>query len=241
MHEEYQFTVFDRGVGELTYCGKRELVGPTQVNVFAPGEVHGAECNASWDLRSAYVPVSLVRQVADQLEWRLRGDFYFPNRVIQNDDLRNRFRRLFDAITEPVTQLSAESLFLSCLTFLFERFTDTPNSQKDATKEPKAAQLCREFLESRYSEEVPLETLARLSGVSAFHLIRSFKRRFGVSPHAFQIALRLNSAKTALQNGATPTEAAMASGFFDQSHLHRYFRRTFGVTPHKYRQMVSTR
>jgi AraC-like DNA-binding protein len=236
MHEEYQLTVFDRGVGKLTYQGKRELVGPPQVNVFAPGEVHDSECATHWELRSAYLSGDLVRQAADQLAFH--GELYFPQCVIASHDLQVRFLRLFDAIASPVTRLATESVLLSALSLLFERFTDARRTLKAAGKEPRAVWRCREFIESHYLEDVRLETLARVSGLSVFHLIRSFKRRFGIAPHAFQIGLRLNRAKAALRSGSTPAEAAVASGFFDQSHLHRYFRRSFGVTPNQYRLMV---
>jgi len=109
---------------------------------------------------------------------------------------------------------------------------------KGIGNERRAVLQCRAFLESHYSEEVRLETLARISGLSAFHLIRSFTRQFGVPPHAFQVVLRLNGAKAALQNGATLAEAAVANGFCDQSHLHRHFRRSFGVSPGQYRDMI---
>jgi AraC-like DNA-binding protein len=238
MHEEYQLTVFDRGVGELTYRGKRELVGPPQVNVFAPGEVHDSECATHWELRSAYLSGALVRQAADQVGWHFHGDLYFPDCIIASEDLQVSFLQLFDAIASPVTRLATESVLLSALSLLFERFTDARRILKAVGREPRAVWRCRDFIESHYLEDVRLETLARVSGLSVFHLIRSFKRRFGIAPHAFQIGLRLNRAKAALRSGSTPTEAAVASGFFDQSHMHRYFRRTFGVTPNQYRRMA---
>src|ERR1043165_590175 len=166
MHEEYQLTVFDRGIGELAYRGGREFVGSTCVNVFAPGEVHDAECDASWELRSAYLAEGLVSQVAGHLGLQLREGFYFRQCVIASADLRSWFIRLFDALTNPVTQLSTESILLSTLSCLFERFTDARAASNGIGKERRAVAQCRAFLESHYSEEVRLETLVRVSGLS---------------------------------------------------------------------------
>jgi AraC-like DNA-binding protein len=38
-----------------------------------------------------------------------------------------------------------------------------------------------------------------------------------------------------LRSQAPPAQAALASGFADQSHLGRWFRRAYGLTPAAYR------
>jgi len=42
---------------------------------------------------------------------------------------------------------------------------------------------------------------------------------------------RVDRAKDMLLNGVPASEAAVASGFCDQSHMIRHLRRSFGVTP----------
>jgi len=63
-----------------------------------------------------------------------------------------------------------------------------------------------------------LAAKARL-GVGRFG--RVFKHYIGVSPHRYVSQVRVRHALTLLQSGATPLQAALASGFYDQSHLSR--------------------
>ncbi len=238
MHEQYEFAVFDAGVGELAYRGTREVVGPTQVVVIAPGEVHDTKCESRWELRNAYLSKAVVHEIAKQLNIELREGLHFPECVIANNELKTQMTRFMDAISIPDTLLRTESILVSALRCLFESFTDPALDPKPIGREPKAVRQCRSFLESHVTEEVRLETLTAVCGVSAFHLIRSFKRRFGIPPHAYQLRLRLNAAKAALRSGSTAAQAAVASGFFDQSHLHRHFSRAFGITPLEYRRMT---
>lgn len=82
--------------------------------------------------------------------------------------------------------------------------------------------------------DIDLETLARKAGLSRFQALRAFKRRYGLPPHAYQIAVRLGEARRMLNEGAAPVDVAMHCGFVDQSHFNRHFKRTFGVTPMQY-------
>ncbi|MES1174457.1 MAG: AraC family transcriptional regulator [Myxococcales bacterium] len=79
--------------------------------------------------------------------------------------------------------------------------------------------------------DIDLETLARKVGLSRFQALRAFKRRYGLPPHAYQLAVRIGLARRMLSEGAAPVEAAMHCGFVDQSHFSRHFKRAFGVTP----------
>ena len=69
-----------------------------------------------------------------------------------------------------------------------------------------------------------------------FRLIRLFRERTGLPPHALQIAHRVKAARRMLEAGETIAQVAAATGFADQSHLHRHFQRSLGLTPAKYQR-----
>jgi AraC-like DNA-binding protein len=79
-----------------------------------------------------------------------------------------------------------------------------------------------------------LAVLGRTLGASPTHLIRTFTRTFGVAPHAYLLARRVDAARGLLLAGAPPAEVAAATGFHDQPHLTRHFRRHVGTTPARY-------
>lgn len=66
------------------------------------------------------------------------------------------------------------------------------------------------------------------------HLVRSFTRQFGVSPHAYVIGRRIDAARRELLRGARPADVATAVGFCDQAHLTRHFKRHTSMTPARF-------
>ncbi|MEW6644215.1 MAG: helix-turn-helix transcriptional regulator [Pseudomonadota bacterium] len=81
----------------------------------------------------------------------------------------------------------------------------------------------------------PVSEMAARMGMSREGFSRSFSKRWGMPPHAFRLARRLNRARQMLRSGEAIAAVAAETGFADQSHFGRWFRRAFGVTPGQYR------
>jgi AraC-like DNA-binding protein len=81
---------------------------------------------------------------------------------------------------------------------------------------------------------VSLDDLCQVSGLSASHLIRCFKARYGMTPHAYLNNHRINRAKGLLRHGYPLAETALAAGFADQAHFQRVFKRLTAATPGTY-------
>jgi transcriptional regulator GlxA family with amidase domain len=83
--------------------------------------------------------------------------------------------------------------------------------------------------------------LARRVDLDMRYLISLFKLATGVTPHQFQIAMRVELARSLLQEHLPLTEVAARAGFADQSHLNRHFLRKYGFTPGAFRESVVMR
>ena len=57
-----------------------------------------------------------------------------------------------------------------------------------------------------------------------YAIIRLFKANVGLTPHAFQINLKINQAREQLKQGVSLAELAVNLGFSDQSHFHKAFK-----------------
>jgi len=94
-----------------------------------------------------------------------------------------------------------------------------------------------EFIEEHLSEQISLATLAELVNLSLFHFARAFKKSFGVPPHRYHSARRMDHARSLLQRTElTVTEIGMQTGFRDTSSFTRAFRGFTGFAPTEYRR-----
>ena len=83
-------------------------------------------------------------------------------------------------------------------------------------------------------ENITLDELATVTGLSRFHVVRAFAAEFGMPPHTYLIQVRLAKAKKLLASRIPLAIVAVEVGFADQSHFTRHFMRTYGVTPAEY-------
>lgn len=70
--------------------------------------------------------------------------------------------------------------------------------------------------------------------MSRFQLLRGFAGATGLTPHAYLVQRRIHLARRLIATGIPLAEAAIASGFADQSHMTRIFTRNHGISPGAY-------
>ena len=68
-------------------------------------------------------------------------------------------------------------------------------------------------------------------------LLRAFTSAKGVTPYRYLENIRVSRAKELLEQGVPPVEAALRTGFSDQSHFTNYFDRFIGLSPGIYRDI----
>ncbi|MGH2813676.1 MAG: helix-turn-helix domain-containing protein [Actinomycetota bacterium] len=91
----------------------------------------------------------------------------------------------------------------------------------------------------RYDTELQAETrrLAEAGhelGASPSHLVRSFTGTFGIAPHQYVTARRIDAARKRLLGGEPIALVAAGVGFYDQAHFTRMFKRHVGTPPGRY-------
>jgi AraC family transcriptional regulator len=102
------------------------------------------------------------------------------------------------------------------------------------------ARLVRTYIEENLSRNIQLASLAALVDLEDGHLLKSFKRSFGVPPHRYILQRRVEQAKLLLANSSMRvTDIALSTGFADASHFATTFRRLAGLTPSQYRKSLT--
>ena len=96
----------------------------------------------------------------------------------------------------------------------------------------------REYVDRHITDRVLAADLGALVGLSETHFTRSFKRAFGVPPHAFMLRRRLElAARYMLETDAPLSDIALQCGFTDQAHLSNRFREATGMSPAAWRRV----
>ncbi len=151
---------------------------------------------------------------------------------VEDVALRARLDRLHGLLRDPDDALAAESL----LAFVAERLTrhlrahvePAPHAPHDL------ARRLRAVIDARPFEQFTLAAAAARLGTTPAHLVRSFSRTFGIAPHAYVLARRIEAARLRLLDGEPIARVAVGVGFYDQAHFTRHFKRHVGTTPGRY-------
>ena len=96
-------------------------------------------------------------------------------------------------------------------------------------------ELCR-YLESNPEQAPDLADLAARTGLSRFHLQRSFKAVAGVTPKQYLEACRMRKLKSSLREAAGVADAVYDAGFGSSSRVYERADTRLGMTPKQYRQ-----
>src|SRR6266852_7840571 len=94
------------------------------------------------------------------------------------------------------------------------------------------AQKALWFIESHLADELTLDEIAGIAGISRFHMVRAFAAATGLSVMRYVRARRLSEAARALADGAPDIlGVALDADYGSHEAFTRAFRDHFGVTP----------
>lgn len=98
-----------------------------------------------------------------------------------------------------------------------------------------------EFIETHLADPLTLGQLAGMCALSEYHFARMFRESFGLPPHQYLLARRLEHARGLLRHTAIPLgDVALSCGFASASHFSNRFRQVMGATPGEYRMALAT-
>lgn len=242
-HEEYQFALSLDHQGEYTYRGEVHQIPVGRLSIVHSGEVHAPSDRPSLDepahFAMAHIHPKWLRAVAAEVSDRSSNVPFF-SAVLPQDTLLNRlFLELSTASVQKSSQLEQDVAlwdFLSCLVSRYALDRPPTSSSKPSRR---AVVLARDYLQAHYSEDVSLDDLAAVAGLSRFHFCRLFRKEIGVSASTYQTQLRLGEARKLLAQGTLVSETALSTGFYDQSHFGKHFKRHVGTTPARYTSQIA--
>lgn len=94
----------------------------------------------------------------------------------------------------------------------------------------------KHYIQSNYQSNLNLDHLSQNSFVSKYHLVRLFRKYYGLTPRQFLIDQRIKHAKKHLKQGMTVTETCFAVGFESLGSFSTLFKNKTGSSPQQFKK-----
>jgi AraC-like DNA-binding protein len=241
-HDAYGFGILENGA-------QRSASGRGRVDAFAgqvittnPGEVHDGSPLGGPTRR--WRILSVDTDVFSSLTEHSGAPAEITRPVIDDPSLFNVLRRLFRRLERwNACRGNGATEALACEEALVEAavLLATRHGTMRLRTDPPAYDL-RRIRDRRADESASPPSLAEMAaatGLSRYQILRRFERTYGLPPHAWLLSHRAERALRLIRRGETLADAAMASGFCDQSHMTRVFARHHGFTPGAWRKTAA--
>ena len=239
-HEYYVIGFMEGGERSLSCKNQEYTIHRGDVLLFNPGDNHACTQadNGTLDYRGLNITKEVMLALTEEITGRreLPG---FSHTVVHDADITCFLRPLHELMMNGSAEFDKEEHLFLLLSLLIQRYGQPfPECTPECREEIETA--CQ-FMEQHYAEHIDLDQICRCAHVSKSTLLRAFTKSKGVTPYRYLENIRIGAAKKLLEQGAAPIEAAMQTGFSDQSHFTNYFNRVIGLTPGVYREIFLER
>ena len=218
-------------VGIVTSGVRRMTVGEDSADlhegdVFIVGGGQPHSCLAADGQAHSYLVFVIDAGAIAELDF---SGLVFRSFIRGDAELSRRMKELADVLLSDESLIEKESALYSLIEMLMRSFAS--GAGPDSRPVPEAVARVREYIDERFTQQLSLEELSSVAGVSPFHLNRLFCAEVGMAPHTYQMHRRIERSKHLLREHHAIADTALEMGFADQSHFSKFFRRIVGTTP----------
>lgn len=234
MHfHEYYVAGFIESGGRKLFCNGNEYSAVTgDILLFNPNDKHS--CTQFGDGFLDYRAMNINTDVMEHIAEEISGAKTLPKFrrcIIKEQEIFCSLKKLFELIFHGGDDFEKEELLFLAFSQLLSVQDGSPTKEYECSLEIE--DICT-YMGEHFSEKISITDLCELTALSKATLIRSFTREKGISPYRYLENIRLGAAKKLLEKGVPPVEAAMETGFSDQSHFTNFFKDYIGLTPRQY-------
>lgn len=238
-HPTFSIGAVDAGTSLFTGAGDGPVALRAGTLVFVPAaRVHA--CNpatdTAWSYQMLHLDAAWLQAVRHEyVPASAESGDREPVRIVTEPTLYARFCQLNTMLfseAEPRDKETALIEFIGDCDTARGLQIEAPNIPSCLAEQLLPALNC---LRNAPAASTALDTLARQAGMSRYQLIRAFRAATGMTPHAWQLNLRVNLAREHIRAGDGIADVAHRLGFADQAHFQRVFKAYAGVTPGRFR------
>lgn len=235
-HEYYVIGFVEKGERSLSCKNQEYVIQKGDIVLFNPGDNHACAQidEGTLDYRCFNISKEVMLDWAEEVTGKRELPGFSPN-VIHDEEAVCYLRPLHELVMKGSCEFGKEENLLLLLSLLIQQYgRPFENCIPECRDEIERA--CT-FMEQHYAERIYLDQICRHAGLGKSALLRAFTRSKGVTPYSYLENIRIGEARKLLEQGVPPIEAALQTGFSDQSHFTNYFNRFIGLAPGVYREI----
>ncbi len=103
-------------------------------------------------------------------------------------------------------------------------------------KQIETVKATRNFIDTNFDKELNLDFLSHARFTSKYHLLRLFKKYYGLTPRQYLIDKRIEKSKEQLKKGISVTETCYTVGFESLGSFSSLFKSRIGKSPSQYQK-----
>ncbi|MBT2293453.1 AraC family transcriptional regulator [Paenibacillus albidus] len=238
--------------------GRKYTIEPNQYLILPPGNLHKGYKACTSDTTFSWVhfyttghyfysenPITQVDSKMNKTKYYKKDVFYIslPQYGRIDDSLHEIMKNYMDSISQvkidkyhneklfyssTKSQIEYQQLFLKILTVLCDL--------REHEKEKELAEEILDYFSSHYQNPFDLNQLAAQYSFHPAHIIRSVKKKYGLSPLQLLLTIRVQKAMKLLEEERHSVgQIASLVGFTDSSYFCKQFKKITSLTPLQYR------
>lgn len=235
-HEHYSIGLMEQGERDFSCKSGYYFLKAGDVLLLNPGDYHA--CTPHGQEALGYRGLNISKETMLRLCQEVTGKAALPGftqNVVAMAETAGYLRSLHRLVMRGNHSFEKEELLLLMMTSLLQQYSQPFSTCIPACRE-EIHRVCA-YIKENFSRHLSLEELCRFACLSKSTLLRAFTLAKGVTPYCYLLNIRVSEAKKLLEHGVPPAQAALRTGFSDQSHFTNCFTRFIGVTPGTYRDI----
>ena len=245
-HDEVEIIYIKKGRGRVTLdftslyveAGDIIIVSPGQLHAIGPAEYSMEYENIIFSL-DLLCTGSMDALSSEFFEPFLAGTIGFEHLVCCDDEhypVLSSCLNHIDSISSSFPKgyrLAIKGALFTFFYTIFTNSTDIPAPKNDPHIERLKSVL--KYIETHYMSSISIDEISAVSGFSASHFMRFFKKHMNMTCVEYVNNVRLEKAVELFEQGNTSIlEVSLSVGFHNLSYFHRAFKNKYGMTPRSF-------
>ncbi len=229
--DSFLLMYIQRGTMLLDYGGRRQEVPERSFVLLDCYEPHGYSTLEGYECLWLHFDGLQARKYYHIIQSRL-GWVFTMGDVFSVIRKMNAILRIFSE-----HQTVREPLMNKYITDILTEFMLLSPGGQGARNDARLIERAVNHINENFYQDISVDQLAALSGLSRYYFIRVFRQETGYTPHEYLVNRRMATARYLLKYSALSSkEICFQSGFSNESVFCSAFKKQHGMTPRQYRE-----